>query len=141
MCIGGKGLSGICRALCVNYKHFHGGLPDLLLLKGSRRVSTSNHWESIDLDQLVGGAGVKRRGFEAREEGDWEDLKAFHSTKTSVKGRKGASKVQNVHDTSEPAEEEAGEITFDDVLLEDGYEYSFEARLVEVKGLLFCVIH
>lgn len=131
--MGGQGLSGIFRALCVNYKHFHGGLPDLLLMKGRRRVSSSNHWESIDLDHLVGGAGVKRMGFEAREEGDWEDLKPFHATKTGLKVRRGASKVQNVNDVSEPAEEEAKEIVPDDVVLEDGYEYSFEARLVEVN--------
>jgi hypothetical protein len=37
LCVGGEGLAGIGRTLCVNYRHFSGGLPDLVLLKASRR--------------------------------------------------------------------------------------------------------
>ena len=34
--LGGRGLSGICRALAVNYKKFSSGAPDLLLVRVSR---------------------------------------------------------------------------------------------------------
>ena len=39
--IGGKGLSGICRALAVNYKKFSSGAPDLLLIRVSRPIVTA----------------------------------------------------------------------------------------------------
>lgn len=139
MCIGGKGLAGICRALSVNYKHFHGGLPDLLLLKARRRACGSDMWVNVDLDELVGGAGVKSRGFEAREEGDWEDLRAFHATNKATKpGRKLKNDpVEDAESTkvSEPAEEDdhlVDAIVQDGIFLEDGFEYSFQGKLVEV---------
>ncbi|EKX42013.1 hypothetical protein GUITHDRAFT_45708, partial [Guillardia theta CCMP2712] len=37
LCLGGRRISAICRALCINYRHFSGGMPDLVLLRGRRR--------------------------------------------------------------------------------------------------------
>lgn len=34
--LGGVGLAAILAALCLNYKHFGGGLPDLLLMRAVR---------------------------------------------------------------------------------------------------------
>ena len=35
--MGGRGLAAVFRALCVNFRHFSGGLPDLLLLRAASR--------------------------------------------------------------------------------------------------------
>ena len=92
VCMGGKGLAGIGRTLCVNYRHFSGGLPDLVLLKGSRRCRAApgqranvfasvqegeiglgsqgpveGRWEPLDLNVLVGKGGIASGGLEVQE--------------------------------------------------------------------------
>jgi hypothetical protein len=50
VCVGGKALSGIFRALSVDYRHFSGGMPDLILFRAVRC--------SVDaLKSQHGGAG------------------------------------------------------------------------------------
>ena len=81
VCVGGEGLAGISRTFCVNYRHFNGGLPDLVLVKAFRRrrctvtqqvlqgvtAAYEGDWDAIDLDALVGNGGIASRGLAARE--------------------------------------------------------------------------
>jgi len=135
VCVGGKGLAGICRALCVNYKHFHGGLPDLLLVKGCRRATSGGDWENVNLDQMVGGAGVRARGLAAKDEGDWEDLRLRREEPNF-------QKVDIIHTSKSGVEDafmEGKNLVVQDsrhlgVLLDEDFEYSFKCQMVEVKG-------
>jgi hypothetical protein len=56
ICIGGLGLSTICKAYAINYRHFGAGFPDLLMIRVSFRKSTnviSNCDKTDDSNQYI----------------------------------------------------------------------------------------
>lgn len=48
--LGGGGLAAAFRPLCVNYKHFCGGMPDLILIRAleNGQVLPNNEWVNLD---------------------------------------------------------------------------------------------
>jgi hypothetical protein len=56
-CLGGSGVAAVCRALAVNFKHFSGGAPDLLLVRVTRETHSllaEKTKEFVGLDVLLG---------------------------------------------------------------------------------------
>lgn len=75
LCLKGKGLVSLCKLLIANFRHFQGGAPDLLLIRGYRKpmskrgdnlcamcagsavdtqTGASNHLEFINMDMWLG---------------------------------------------------------------------------------------
>lgn len=55
MCIGGRALSAILRVLCINYHHFAGGMPDLLVFRAMRDGTPLNptEWMGIEAAEAL----------------------------------------------------------------------------------------
>jgi hypothetical protein len=62
--MGNVGLVAVCRALCINYKAFSGGMPDLLLLRVRMRTQCGR-CRGGDRDRDGGGDGMKASGTDA----------------------------------------------------------------------------
>lgn len=77
MSVGGEGLAGIGRTLCVNFRHFSGGLPDLLLMKGARRRRVEGNVGEWDVARPAGGDGAESRASHCGDESrasEWEGV-------------------------------------------------------------------
>jgi hypothetical protein len=79
ICLGGRALAAIFRTMCVSFKYFGAGLPDLLLLRvvktTASSVSQSSQLQSefVDLNDWLGSEWKHLDRYRAKE-GDDEDL-------------------------------------------------------------------
>eukprot|EP00961_Rhodomonas_salina_P032588 439612-Rhodomonas_salina.1 len=72
--MGGRGLGCLLRALSVNYRHFSGGLPDLLLLRAYRRRREGGERERAEAS-MEEATEVGKKGEEGEEgEEGWESI-------------------------------------------------------------------
>ena len=97
----GKGLSSVCKIFITNFRHFQGGAPDLLLIRGYRKMkregsndacgcfqrNNNSYFEFIDFDDWL-GVGWERCGGRISTDRNYmeEDLtlpiKPFANSKT-----------------------------------------------------------
>ncbi|GKY97456.1 hypothetical protein MPSEU_000704000 [Mayamaea pseudoterrestris] len=52
--LGGKCLASIFKCMCFDYRHFRGGMPDLLLIRASACDNDDDSFNTIDLGDFVG---------------------------------------------------------------------------------------
>lgn len=55
--LGGRAVAAVLAALCLNHKHFGGGLPDLLLMRAVRQTVEGADVMTVAKDALVDGVG------------------------------------------------------------------------------------
>ena len=72
VCLGGSGLSAICKALSVNYRHFSAGAPDLLLIRIS--VADNGNGAGVEANTVCGNAVKKCIPLDVLLGPDWETL-------------------------------------------------------------------
>lgn len=63
--LGGPAVAAVLAALCLNYKHFGGGLPDLLLMRAVRRAGKGTAARKEDKDAASARGGATARGVAA----------------------------------------------------------------------------
>lgn len=133
LCIGGRGLSYICKAMCVNYKAFGAGMPDLLCVRVKNAVTRElvsiadilgaewQSWratstdaapkDSSGADDIIGFSSNKRVKYNEDEEVEVEESMTEHTASDSV----------------DPETESIEYLHYDPNLV-------YEVVLVEVKG-------
>jgi hypothetical protein len=139
VCIGGKGLAGVCRALCVNFRYFGSGGPDLLLLRAVKLFDKS----VVPISAFLGENW--RHSF-ARQSDVLADDDNMHMPRKRTKSNKkqvtpsDVVEAEDGIDTEERAKETRSEsdafecLYKSDVLLPAEGTVEFRCMLVEVKG-------
>ena len=129
VCIGGRGLSYICKAMCVHHKAFGAGMPDLLCV----RMKNSSTMNLVDVEDILGPGWQSLSGSSidgpAKDISGADDILGSSTSKKVKHDDEGIeeSTVDTPSDSSVLSADSTENLQYDSNLI-------YEVLLAEVKG-------
>jgi hypothetical protein len=140
VCVGGLGLSAVCRALSVNYKQLASGQPDLMMVRARRALKNDPACANSSLTLLETPQGVVLDlgawlGDALFDKPEADQLLPDDSDLTSLGSAAAAAKAATATPSSTPRSATLFSYEGEDLQLSTlGDGWVFECMFVEVKG-------